>query len=174
MNSSVTIQIYDVSEDYIRLIASVDKEVRFPKEALRPYLFAKIRLGLDKEYLIPLSSPKKPKFRAKDIIDTIYDVDDLAKVIGYLEYHKMIPFHEKIAKVIDIAVYPNIQYRALLEKDYKYLDKHLGIEAIEKKASRIYKARYNESHYLYDRYLKDFGTDVALLEHVLAKYLKTI
>jgi len=85
----------------------------------------------------------------------------------------MIPFHEKIAKVIDIARYPNIQYRALLEKDYKYLDGHLGIEAIEKKASRIYKARYNESHYLYVRYLKEFGTDVALLEQVLENYLNT-
>jgi len=55
MNSNVTILIYDVSEDYIKLIASVDKEVRFIKDALRPYLFAKIKLGLDKEYLIPLS-----------------------------------------------------------------------------------------------------------------------
>lgn len=98
----------------------------------------------------------------------------MTKVIGYLEYHKMIPFHEKIAKVIDIAHYPDIQYRALLEKDYKYLDEHLGIVSIEKKASRIYKARYNESHYLYDRYLKNFGTDVVLLEQVLADYLKTI
>lgn len=174
MNSHISIQIYDVSEDYIKLIASVDKEVRFPKDAFRPYLFAKISLALDKEYLIPLSSPKKLKFRAKDIIDTIYDIDDLTRIIGYLEYHKMIPFHEKIAKVIDIANYPDIRYKALLEKDYKYLDGVLGIVAIEKKASRIYKARYNESHYLYQKYLKDFGTDVALLEQVLEKYQKTI
>lgn len=174
MNSSVTILIYDVSEDYIKLIASFDKEVRIPKDALRPYLFARITLDSNKEYLIPLSSPKKLKFRAKDIIDTIYDIDDMTKIIGYLEYHKMIPFHEDIAKVIDIKQYPDIKYRALLEKDYKYLDEHIGLAAIEKKASLIYKARYNKNHYLYDRYLKDFGTDVVLLEKVLVDYLKTI
>lgn len=65
MNSHITIQIYDVSEVYIKLIASVDKEVRFPKDTLRPYLFAKIRLGLDKEYLIPLSSPKNLNLERK-------------------------------------------------------------------------------------------------------------
>ena len=96
MKSSVTIQIYDVSEEYIKLIASFDKEVRIPKDAYRPYLFAKIQLGIDKEYLIPMSSPKNGKPRAKDIIDTIYDTDDLTRVIGFLEYHKMIHFMTRL------------------------------------------------------------------------------
>lgn len=171
MNITTTIKIYDVDENYLNQLAQEDGEVRLSKETLRPYLFTKITLESGKEILIPLSSPKTGKFRAKDIVDDIYDVDDLTRIIGHLEYHKMIPFHEDIAKLIDISHYPDIKYRALLEKDYKYLDTYIGITNIEAKAKIIYKARYDESHYLYQRYLKNMGTDIALLEKVLIKYL---
>lgn len=171
MNITTTIRIYDVDKDYLNKLAAEDSEVRLSKETLRPYLFTKITLEYGKEALIPLSSPKTGKFRAKDIVDDIYDVDDLTRIIGHLEYHKMIPFHEEIATLIDIANYPDIKYRALLEKDYKYLDTYIGIDNIEAKARIIYKARYNESHYLYQKYLKNMATDIALLEKVLIKYL---
>lgn len=171
MNTITSIRIYDVDKKYLNQLATVDREVRLSKETLRPYLFTKITLESGKEILIPLSSPKVGKFRAKDIVDDIYDVDDMNRIIGHLEYHKMIPFHEKIATLIDIAHYPDVKYRALLEKDYKYLDTFIGIVKIEAKAKRIYKARYDESHYLYQRYLKNMGTDIALLEKILIEYL---
>lgn len=171
MNIITTIKIYDVDKSYLSKLAAKDSEVRLSHETLRPYLFTKITIDTGKEVLIPLSSPKAKKYRAKDIIDDIYDVDDLSRIIGHLEYHKMIPFHEKVATLIDIAHYPDVKYRALLEKDYKYLDTYIGIENIEAKAKIIYRARYNESHYLYQRYLKNMGTDIALLENILDEYL---
>lgn len=174
MNHKTTIKIYEVNNEYINILANIDKEVRFAKKSFRPYLFTKILLAQNKEYLIPFSSPKNLKKRSRDITDRIYDVDDPTRLIGFLEYHKMIPFHERIAKLVDIKEYPNHQYRALLEKDYKYLESFIGIESITRKASRIYKARYDLNHYLYKKYLCKIGNDYRLLENTLENYIQTL
>lgn len=173
MMNTTTIKIYDVDKTYLTLLAKNDREVRLSKETLRPYLFTKITLETGKELLLPLSSPKAGKFRAKDIVEDIYDPDNLTRIIGHLEYHKMIPFHEEVATLIDIALYPDIKYKALLEKDHKYLNTYVGMTNIENKTKIIYKARYDKTHYLYHRYLKNMGTDIELLEKILAEFLLT-
>lgn len=61
MNHKTTIKIYEVNNEYINILANIDKEVRFAKKSFRPYLFTKILLAQNKEYLIPFSSPKNLK-----------------------------------------------------------------------------------------------------------------
>lgn len=161
------IQLYDVNAEYLEALYKIDTEIRVSKEQLRPYLFTKIKIE-NKDYLIPLSSPKTNKPRAKDIVDTIYDNK---RIIGFLEYHKMIPFHDKIATPIKIADIQDINYRQLLLKDYRYIANDLGFEHVQDKASLIYNARYNPDHYLFDRYLNKMGTDVNKLEKYLDKYI---
>ena len=111
------IQLYDVDAAYIHELYQHDKEIRMSKESLRPYLFTTIEIN-NKPYLIPLSSPKSNKRRSEEITDFIYDNE---QIIGVIEYHKLIPFHEKItrkATIIYNARYnPNhYLYRRYLSK----------------------------------------------------------
>ena len=164
------IQLYDVDAAYIHELYQHDKEIRMSKESLRPYLFTTIEIN-NKPYLIPLSSPKSNKRRSEEITDFIYDNE---QIIGVIEYHKLIPFHEKIARPINIDTITDKRYRRLLLKDYIYLDRHLGFEKITRKATIIYNARYNPNHYLYRRYLSKFGTDIKKLETVMHQYVREL
>ncbi len=166
------ITLYSVCNDYINALYNADSEVRVSSDSLRPHLFTKVAID-NVELLLPLSSPKSDKKRAKAIVDEIFDGE---KVLGYIEYHKMIPFynHPDVAQRIEISDIVDEKYRDLLLKDYIYIRDKIGYESILKKTKIIYNARYNPEHYLYTRYLKKFGTDIYLLRTVLEDYLSNI
>lgn len=113
------VEIFDVDQKYIEKLHKADKEVRYNKQSVRPYLFTKIEVESGKKYLVPLSSQKTNKARYKDITEAIYDPTDLTRILRYLEYHKMIPYHESIATRINFNDIDNYNYRSLLMKDYR-------------------------------------------------------
>ena len=50
------VELFDVDQKYIAKLHKADKEVRYYKQSVRPYLFTKIEVESGKKYLVPLSS----------------------------------------------------------------------------------------------------------------------
>ena len=55
----------------------------------------------DKQYCIPLSSPKEKHKTMKNSVDFHRILDAKGKVIGVLDFNNMIPVREDILKVVD-------------------------------------------------------------------------
>lgn len=113
----------------------------------------------NKQYCIPLSSPKEKHKTMKNNVDfhRILDADN--KLIGVLDFNNMIPVREDVIKPVDIKVHPADspeikRYKNLLIDQLNFCRQNHAI--IVKKASKLYKMvnKKNASGLLKKRCLK--------------------
>lgn len=61
----------------------------------------------DKQYCIPLSSPKNKHKAMKNSVDFHKVLDTEGKLIGVLDFNNMIPVRKDVLKEVDIKIYPH-------------------------------------------------------------------
>ena len=95
----------------------------------------------NKQYCVPLSSPKEKHRQMKNAIDFHRIIDTKGKLIGVLDFNNMIPVSEEVISVIDIKVYPydnekEIKYKKLVIDQLNFCRQNQDIK--EKKANKLY------------------------------------
>lgn len=139
------LKLYTLDMKYVRDLAKVDDKVMSvsPQENKenRPFVGIVVILD-DKNYCIPLTSPKLKHEKMKNDVDFSKMFDKHNKLIGALNFNNMIPVSERFIKPININ--PS-KYDSPKEKAHKeLLNNQLdwcndNIENITKKANKLYK-----------------------------------
>lgn len=96
----------------------------------------------DKQYCIPLSSPKEKHKTMKNSVDFHRILDAKGKVIGVLDFNNMIPVREDILKVVDIKIHSHDDektkhYKNLVIDQLHFCRQNQNI--IIKKAEKLYR-----------------------------------
>ena len=96
----------------------------------------------DKQYCIPLSSPKTKHHSMKNDIDFHKIIDSAGKLIGVLDLNNMIPVREDVLSEIDVKIHPNDSnknkhYKNLLIDQLKFCRQNQDI--IIAKANKLYR-----------------------------------
>lgn len=150
---------YEIERNYLRFLHSKDSQVFFEdtkKYKRKPYLGIVVGIN-DMKYCIPLTSAKKrhlgwknvsrhniviyevvskSKIHKNDIYKRLGTTDRYKKILAVLEIRKMIPINNQLCTYIDFSNESNQNYKALLEKEYRFL-KPLK-NSILKKAVKLY------------------------------------
>ena len=136
--------LYRIDINYIKYLHSIDDQVfydSYPGYKRKPYLGIIVNLN-DYEYCIPLTSAKVRQLGWANISEhnyIIYENVDLSvikpddvymqigsssvckKLLSVLEIRKMIPVDASLYTFIDFSQEADIAYKALLEKEYRFL-----------------------------------------------------
>ena len=96
----------------------------------------------NKQYCIPLSSPKDKHKIMKNDVDFHKILDSEGKLIGVLDFNNMIPVLEDVLQEVDVKIYPNDsrekkKYKNLMIDQLNFCRQHQDI--IVKKADKLYK-----------------------------------
>lgn len=157
------LNLYTVNIKYIRnlhnqgddRVFSVSPQVGKEK---RPFVGIVV-ICENKQYCIPLSSPKSKHSNMKNCIDFHKIFNNNGKLIGVLDFNNMIPVRADVLKEIDIKVYPNDslkvkQYKNLMIDQLNFCRRNQDV--IVKKAEKLYRVigKKNTSGYLKRRCLK--------------------
>ena len=153
---------YTVDIDYIRYLHTKDDQVFYSDNKdyeRKPYVGILTHLG-GYSYCIPLTSAKTKQLNWKNITEHNYliyehvfgselrgndiyknigkkgDENLYKKLLGALEIKKMIPVNESLCSYIDFSKVLNIEYRSLLQKEYRFLIPHA--DSILEKAKNLY------------------------------------
>lgn len=139
------LKLYTVNMKYIRNLHKIDDNVFSVSpqtgKASRPFIGI-IIICNDKEYCVPLSSPKEKHKKMKNDVDFTKIYDSNEKLIGVLDFNNMIPVRKELLEKIDITIHKNDNistkhYKNLI-KDQLTFCQH-NQEAITKKANKLYK-----------------------------------
>ena len=139
------LSMYTVNIKCIRNLARVDDNVfsispQIGKSS-RPFIGIIVICG-EKQYCVPLSSPKKKHVSMKNDVDFSKIYDSSGKLIGVLNFNNMIPVRSDVISKLDMKYHPNDSYAA---KHYKNLliDQltfcQQNQDAIVTKANKLYK-----------------------------------
>lgn len=150
---------YKIENDYLRYLNSKDSQVFFEdtKEYERkPHLGIVVGIN-DMKYCIPLTSAKprhlgwanvskhniviyevvsKSEIHRNDVCKGLGTTGKYKKIIGVLEIRKMVPINDQLCTYIDFSNESDQAYKALLEKEYRFLKPLKG--SILKKAEELY------------------------------------
>ena len=92
---------------YIRNLHKIDDNVLSVSpqagKASRPFIGI-IVICDDKEYCVPLSSPKEKHKKMKNDVDFTKIFDAKGKLIGVLDFNNMIPVNKDLVEKIDITI----------------------------------------------------------------------
>ena len=104
------LQIYKISEEYIKYLHSKDSKVQYNKSAKRPYVGIVFHFA-GFNYFVPMESPKPnhSKIKAGKHILKIKN-----GTYGLLGFNNMIPVHKDALIEFDIAREKDVKYRTLL------------------------------------------------------------
>ena len=169
------LNLYNVNMKYIRnlhnqgddRVFSVSPQV---SKDSRPFVGIVI-ICENRQYCIPLSSPKEKHKTMKNGLDFHRILDADGKLIGVLDLNNMIPVREDVLREVDLKIHPNDS------RDMKYY-KNLMIDQLNfcrqnqdiliKKAEKLYKMvrKKNGSGQLKRRCLKWIK-----LEQILARFV---
>lgn len=170
------LNLYTIDLKYIRNLANTDDNVMSisPQigKSTRPFIGI-IVLCNNKQYCIPLSSPKPKHANMKNDVDFSKIYDPHGTLIGVLNFNNMIPVTQDVITPLDIKIHKNdspstVHYKKLTLNQLTFC-RH-NQDAIIAKANKLYKM-INEgkvSHMLRKR-----CCDFSMLELILDKY-KTI
>ena len=104
------LSLYTVNMKYIRNLAHEDDNVASVspqiEKSIRPFIGIIVICG-EKQYCVPLSSPKEKHKSMKNDKDFSKIFDSTGKLIGVLNFNNMIPVREDIINKVDIAIHPN-------------------------------------------------------------------
>lgn len=139
------LSLYTVDVNYGAELAKADNRVMsispLQQKENRPFVGIIIILD-NKEYCIPLTSPKPKHEKMKNNKDFIKLSDKEGKPLGALNLNNMIPVEKSLIKIINIipqtADSPqNIAYKKLLQKQLMWCNSNK--ENITKRAEKLYK-----------------------------------
>ena len=157
------LNLYTVNMKYIRNLHNQGDDRVFSvlpqigKDS-RPFVGIVVFCG-EKQYCIPLSSPKEKHKTMKNEVDFHRILDADGKLIGVLDFNNMIPVREDVLKEVDLKIHPK---DSLKMKHYKNLmidqlnSCRQNQDILTKKAEKLYKmvGRRNGSGPLKRRCLK--------------------
>ena len=166
------LNLYLVDIKYIRDLARADDHVMSVSpqigKSTRPFIGI-IVICNDKQYCVPLSSPKPKHVTMKNDKDftKIYDGE---RLIAVLNFNEMIPVNEGVICPLDMRPRPSDdektrRYKKLTTKQLDYCRKNQ--EAIIKKANKLYQAVYQDGT---SRNLINRCCDFKKLEKILEKW----
>lgn len=123
------LNLYTISNEYIRYLYQFDKKIPYNKNAKRPYVGIVLQIE-EFNYFAPLFSPKKSHLKYSDNptymkIGTSY---------GIIRFNNMVPVSE--LKYININSIQDQKYRMLLISQNHFIKLHS--EKILKKALKLY------------------------------------
>ena len=140
------LELYTVSMKYIRNLQKKGDDRVFsvsPQigKATRPFIGIVVIFN-EKQYCIPLSSPKAKHETMKNDVDFHRIIDEDGKLIAVLDLNNMIPVREDVLRRIDIKKYAGDDaimrhYKDLLGNQLNYCRKHQDI--IVAKANKLYR-----------------------------------
>lgn len=167
------LSLYTVNLKYIRNLAHTDDHVFSisPQtgKSTRPFLGI-IVICDEKQYCVPLSSPKAKHQQMKNDIDFTKVFDSHGKLIGVLNFNNMIPVRNDVITRMDIKIHP---YDSAEVKHYKNMtiDQltfcQKNQDAIVRKANKLYRlVTTNKASGFVKRRCCKFGE----LEKVLSRF----
>lgn len=161
-------KFYHIKDDYISFLREFDKKVSENKQEGRPYVGTLIQMG-DVGYYAPFTSPKKKHLQMKNGKD--FRKIDQGK-LGAINFNNMIPVANTALMLIDIDHEPDLQYRRLLQNQYKAIK--ADFSAIVQTAKALRKIVLTEDDQLtaYDRRVKERCCNLKLLESIYIQYNK--
>lgn len=137
--------LYNIDIKYVRDLQRVDEHVmsvspQIGKES-RPFVGLVIICD-NKQYCIPLSSPKPKHSQMKNTKDFSRIIDKNGKIIGVLNFNNMLPVHERLISKIDINIRngdnkSDRAYKQLLKDQLYWCNDN--IDTIVNKANKLYK-----------------------------------
>lgn len=169
------LSLFTVDLKYVRNLANHDKtgNVRSisPQigKSARPFLGV-IVICDDKQYCVPLSSPREKHKKMNNDVDFSKIYDSKGKLIGVLNFNNMIPIREDVIRKIDLKIHHGdtsdiIGRKNIMINQLTACQQDCG--AITKKANKLY--RLVESGKVSYNLKKDAATSKPL-----KKFLKTI
>lgn len=111
------LKIYKISDNYIEYLRQFDDTISLNKDNKRPYIGVVLVIN-DFNYFAPLTSPKKKHRTMKNTIDFMKIAEGR---YGAINLNNMIPVIESELIKIDINNIEDIEYRNLLQNQYRYL-----------------------------------------------------
>ncbi len=171
------LNLYTLDMKYVRDLAKVDDKVMSVSPQLgkqrRPFVGV-VLVCSERDYCIPLSSPKPKHERMRNSLDFSRIIDKSGKLIGALNFNNMIPVSRSVIKPIDMAVRPNDtpgerHYKGLLNDQLDWCNSNA--DTISRKANRLYELVTN--HPERSRQLVRRCCDFKRLESVLDKRANT-
>ena len=160
--------IYNIKNDYIQFLRTFDTKIEENKNEKRPYVGVVLQIG-SIEYYAPLTSPK-PKHK------NMKNSKDFRKIengkYGAINFCNMIPVPRNALIWKDINNEPDLQYRRLLQNQYKALKADWN--AIQKTAENLRNLIVTPDDKLgeFDRKVKSRCCDIVVLESVYTGYKK--
>lgn len=131
------LDIYEINDDYISYVESLDNRVAYSKKGNRTFKRKYVGIVLqinDCDYFVGLSSFKPKHRNMKESLDFI----KVGK-FAVINLNNMIPVPSTEVTLITINNIQDIKYKKLLMKEYQIIKK---MESnIQKKAERLYKHR---------------------------------
>ena len=159
-------RICHIREEYVEYLRQKEPNVFINKNESRPYVGIVLTIN-DYTYYVPLSSPKVKHKKMKN-------TKDFHKIAngsyGVINFNRMIPVPKECIIHFDFANEPNALYRALLQKQYRYIS---DIEdVIIKKSNNIYNIFNKPDNELssFDLKIKKRCCDFELLEKMCDIY----
>lgn len=138
------LKLYNINIKYIRDLSKVDDKVLScsPQEGKekRPLIGIILICG-NKEYCVPLSSPKPKHEKMKNDKDFSKIISSDGKLIGVLNFNLMIPVNKSLINMVDLHIYKNdskknAEYKHLMKDQLKWCNDN--INNIIKKANKLY------------------------------------
>ena len=167
------LSLYTINMKYIRNLHKIDDNVLSVSpqagKASRPFIVI-IVICDDKEYCVPLSSPKEKHKKMKNDVDFTKIFDAKGKLIGVLDFNNMIPVNKDLVEKIDITIQKSDDaatkhYKNLIKDQLTFCQQNQ--DAIIKKANKLYKLVYKKN---VSGNLKRRCLDYKKLEEALSKF----
>ena len=167
------LDLYTVNLKYIRNLSHADDHIFSisPQtgKSNRPFLGVIVVCG-NKQYCVPLSSPKKKHLKMNNDVDffKIYAPD--GQLIGVLNFNNMIPVRADVITKFDLQVHPHDSaavkhYKHMVINQISFCRKNQ--DAIVRKANKLYKMITGGNA---NNLLKKRCCDFKKLESVLDKF----
>lgn len=138
------LNLYHIDMKYIRDLANVDDKVMSvspqTKKSNRPFVGIVVICD-NKEYCIPLTSPKPKHKNMKNDKDFSKIFDKNGNLIGAINFNSMIPINNDVVSKIDISISQNDNpkdkaYKNLLHDQLNWCNKNK--DSIINKANKLY------------------------------------
>lgn len=170
------LRLYNINIKYIRDLSNTDDKVlsvspQIGKEK-RPLVGIIVICG-EKEYCVPLSSPKPKHENMKNDKDFSKIISSDGKLIGVLNFNLMIPVNNSLITMVDLNISKNdsqklADYKHLMKDQLKWCNDN--IDTITKKANKLYEFVTKTPEKSYN--LVHRCCDFKKLEAVLEKWIE--
>ncbi|MCI8746105.1 MAG: type III toxin-antitoxin system ToxN/AbiQ family toxin [Lachnospiraceae bacterium] len=176
------LKLYEISEEYISYISTIEKNVFSSKENdrnhTRKYLGIVYSIN-GYHYYIPLSSPKNSDYRMENGIQKIRrSIIPIIRITsksssgelelkGTLKLSNMIPVPASELTLYDMEYEPDLSYKALIHKEMLFIRKNKN--KIIQNAKILYKQKKENNSAI--GYLKS-TVDFSLLEQIHDKFIE--